>query len=55
MLSVRIARDKATGFSRGFGWVEFATRDEADRAWDGLEGRALGGGGSVLRITYGDA
>lgn len=56
VVSVRIARDKSTGFSRGFGWVEFGSRVDADRAWDVLEGKALGGmGGNILRITYGDA
>lgn len=44
--SAKVITDKATGRSRGFGFVEMASNDEADKAMKGLnnqeiEGRAL--------------
>lgn len=46
VVSARIIMDKMTGRSRGFGFVEMATPDEAQAAiemWDGkdFEGRTL--------------
>ena len=46
VLSARIIMDKMTGRSRGFGFVEFDSEEDANKAiemWDGkeLEGRKL--------------
>jgi len=44
--SAKVITDKATGRSRGFGFVEMGSNDEADKAMKGLnnqevEGRAM--------------
>ncbi len=41
--SVTIIKDKFTGESRGFGFVEMPTKDEADAAIAGLNGKELQG------------
>lgn len=41
--SVRVIVDKATGQSKGFGFVEMADGDGANRAIEGLHGKQLGG------------
>ncbi len=41
--SVRVITDKYTGQSRGFGFVEMATAEEAKRAIAALNGTALDG------------
>ena len=41
--SVKIMRDMATGRARGFGFVEMATDEEAQRAIDELHDRSFGG------------
>jgi RNA recognition motif-containing protein len=41
--SVRIIMDKATGQSKGFGFVEMATIDDAQKAIEGLHGTQMGG------------
>jgi RNA recognition motif-containing protein len=38
-----VMTDRATGRSRGFGFVEMATQEEADRAIGGLNGSSLDG------------
>lgn len=38
-----IVKDKETGRSRGFGFVEMTNADEAERAIAGMNGRDLGG------------
>jgi RNA recognition motif-containing protein len=40
---VSIIKDKFTGESRGFGFVEMPSKDEAQAAIDGLNGKDLGG------------
>ncbi len=39
--SAKVITDKFTGQSRGFGFVEMATSEEAQRAIDGLNGTPL--------------
>ena len=41
--SVTIIKDKFTGQSRGFGFVEMASDEQAQAAIDGLDGSDLGG------------
>ena len=41
--SATIIKDKFTGDSRGFGFVEMPTKDEAKAAITGLNGQQLGG------------
>jgi cold-inducible RNA-binding protein len=41
--SVRIIMDKATGQSKGFGFVEMASVDDAQKAIENLHGTQLGG------------
>lgn len=41
--SVNIVKDRFTGESRGFGFVEMPTKDEAESAISGLNGQDLKG------------
>jgi RNA recognition motif-containing protein len=41
--SARVISDKFTGQSRGFGFVEMSSGDEAQKAIDSLNGTQLGG------------
>lgn len=41
--SVRIISDKYTGQSKGFGFVEFATEEDAQKAIDGVNGKEMSG------------
>lgn len=41
--SAKVITDRETGRSRGFGFVEYATDDEAKAAIDGLDNKELGG------------
>jgi len=40
---VRIITDRETGRSKGFGFVEMSTKEEADAAIESLNGQDLGG------------
>src|SRR5437764_8490102 len=40
---VQVITDKYTGQAKGFGFVEMANEDEAQKAIDGLNGTTLGG------------
>ena len=40
---VSIVRDRETGQSRGFAFVEMTNHDEAEKAIQGLNGREMGG------------
>ncbi|HBU27850.1 TPA: RNA-binding protein [Candidatus Uhrbacteria bacterium] len=41
--SARVVTDKFTGKSRGFGFVEFATDEQAQAAVDAMDGTELSG------------
>jgi len=41
--SVKIITDKFTGRAKGFGFVEMANDDEAQKAMDELDGKDVGG------------
>ncbi|MBM3240998.1 RNA-binding protein [Candidatus Poribacteria bacterium] len=43
ILSVAIIKDRISGESRGFGFVEFANRDDAEKAKNALNGQELKG------------
>lgn len=47
--SVKIATDKGSGASRGFGFIEFANDDEARAAIAGLHGKEVNG--QVLTVN----
>jgi len=49
--SAIVIRDKATGQSRGFGFVELADGEDMERAIAGLNGQSLGG----RRLTVNEA
>ena len=41
--SARIITDKFTGQSKGFGFVEMANPDDAEKAIEGMNGKQIGG------------
>ena len=41
--SAKIITDRETGRSRGFGFVEMASKDEAEKAMAALNGKEIGG------------
>ncbi len=47
--SVKIIKDKFSGESRGFGFVEMAKREDAEKAIAQLDGKDLKG--RILRVT----
>jgi cold-inducible RNA-binding protein len=49
--NAKVITDRETGQSRGFGFVEFSTEDEAARATEDWNGRELGG----RRLTVNEA
>jgi cold-inducible RNA-binding protein len=51
VLSVKIATDRETGRSRGFGFVEMASEQEADNAIRELDGYQLGGRSLAVRVA----
>ncbi|MGE3290904.1 MAG: RNA recognition motif domain-containing protein, partial [Geminicoccaceae bacterium] len=50
-LSVKIATDRETGRSRGFGFVEMGSEQEADNAIRELDGYQLGGRSLAVRVA----
>lgn len=49
VVSARVIMDKMTGKSRGFGFVEFASREEGEKAISMLDGQDLDG--RPLRVS----
>jgi RNA recognition motif-containing protein len=47
--SVNIIKDRFSGESRGFGFVEMSTKEEAEAAISGLNGQEMGG--RTLRVN----
>lgn len=43
LISVTIITDRQTGRSKGFGFVEFSTEDEAQEAINSINGKEIGG------------
>lgn len=43
VVSARVIMDRETGRSKGFGFVEMTTEEEAKAAIDGMDGKELGG------------
>ncbi len=50
--SVAIIKDKNTGKSRGFGFVEMATDEEGNAAVNGLNGQDLKGRALKVSVAY---
>jgi RNA recognition motif-containing protein len=51
VLSVKIATDRDTGRSRGFGFVEMGSEQEADNAIRELDGYQIGGRSLAVRVA----
>lgn len=51
VVSAKVIMDKATGRSRGFGFVEMSTPEEAQKAIDELNGQELDGRAIVINIA----
>lgn len=49
--SVNVAMERDTGRSRGFGFVEMRTAEQAQAAIAGLHGKSIGGRGLVVNVA----
>ena len=49
--SANVAMERDTGRSRGFGFVQMATAEQAQAAIDGLNGKPVGGRGLVVNVA----
>lgn len=49
--SANVAMERDTGRSRGFGFVQMATAEQAQAAIDGLHGSSVGGRGLVVNVA----
>ena len=49
--SANVAMERDTGRSRGFGFVQMATAEQAQAAIDGLNGKPSGGRGLVVNVA----
>lgn len=49
--SANVAMERDTGRSRGFGFVQMATAEQAQAAIEGLNGKPVGGRGLVVNIA----
>ncbi len=51
VIAARIARDPATGESRGYGWINLAPQSAAEQAISALDGSDLGGRRIEVRLN----
>ena len=49
--SANVAMERDTGRSRGFGFVQMATAEQAQAAIEGLHGKSIGGRGLVVNVA----
>ena len=49
LVSANVATERSSGESKGFGFIEFSTSDEARAAIAGLDGRDING--QMLRVS----
>lgn len=49
--SVNIIKDKVTGQSKGFGFVEMSSADEAQKAIEGTNGTQMGGRSLIVSVA----
>lgn len=49
--SAMVISDRNSGRSKGFGFVEFATKEEADKAIEGLHGKDYEGRNLVVNVA----
>jgi len=49
--SAKVVTDRVTGQSKGFGFVEMASEEEAQKAIEGLNGTQLGGRNLVVSVA----
>lgn len=53
LVSARVVYDKHTGRSKGFGYVDFSTGEQATKAYDAMQGSDLDG--RALNLDYANA
>ena len=51
VISAKVMMDRETGRSKGFGFVEMSTDDEAQSAINGMNGQALEGRAIVVNVA----
>jgi len=49
--SANVAMERDTGRSRGFGFVQMATAEQAQAAIEGMNGKPVGGRGLVVNVA----
>jgi len=49
--SAKVVTDRVTGQSKGFGFVEMSTEEEAQKAIEGLNGSQMGGRSLVVSVA----
>jgi RNA recognition motif-containing protein len=49
--SANVAMERDTGRSRGFGFVQMGTAEQAQAAIEGLNGKPIGGRGLVVNVA----
>jgi cold-inducible RNA-binding protein len=49
--SANVAMERDTGRSRGFGFVEMGTAEQAQAAIEGLHGSSVGGRGLIVNVA----
>ncbi|KAK8813922.1 RNA recognition motif-containing protein [Blastocystis sp. ATCC 50177/Nand II] len=53
LVSIKLMRDRATGEPQGFGFIDFATEEDAINGLNGYNGRPIPGTGYTFRLNYG--